>query len=70
MAIDKNINLKELGYLELLELRQDAGQEQGEGRKDLVYFIYRLDKEISLREYLSKFTDEELIEMGYEEYLN
>ncbi len=68
--INKNIDLKELGYLELLELRQTAGQEQGEGRKDLVYFIYRLDKEISLREYISKFSDDEIINMGYGEYLD
>ncbi len=68
--VDKNINLKELGYYELINLMQDVGQEQGEGRKDLEFFAYKLEKEISLREHLSKFTNEELIEKGYEEYLN
>lgn len=68
--VDKNINLKELGYYELIDLMQDVGQERGEGRKDLEFFTYKLEKEISLREYLSKFTNEELIEKGYEEYLN
>lgn len=68
--VDKNINLKELGYYELINLMQDVGQEQGEGRKDLEFFAYKLEKEISLREYLSKFTNEELTEKGYEEYLN
>lgn len=68
--VDKNINLKELGYYELIDLMQDVGQERGEGRKDLEFLTYKLEKEISLREYLSKFTNEELIEKGYEEYLN
>lgn len=70
MAINKNVNLKELGYYELIDLAQDVGQEQGEGRKDLEFFAYKLEKEIALREYLSKFTDEELKEMGYSEYID
>lgn len=70
MTIDKNINLKELGYYELTDLGQNLGQLIGEGRRDLILLSKKVEKEIALRDCLSKFTDEELIEMGYEEYLN
>lgn len=70
MAIDKNINLKELGYYQLTDLGQNLGQLIGEGRRDLILLSKKVEKEIALRDYLSKFTNEEIIKMGYEEYLN